>query len=137
RQAGVQMRRYTFVLAAATLALTLGAPTALAHDRESNNGVTMTLHIDPDDEPIATQPALLVIERVGTKSGFSWKTCRCTMTISDSNNTVVRSGAVGARTTFTFPAEGAYQIVYAGRVQKNGKWRTFKIAYAFRADPPG
>src|SRR5690349_13252336 len=124
------MRRYTFVVAAATLALAVGVPSALAHDRESNNGVTMTLHIDPDDEPIATQPAVLVIERVETKSVFSWKTCRCTLTISDSNNTVVRSGAVGAKATFTFPAEGAYQIVYAGRVQKSGKWRTFRIVYA-------
>lgn len=131
------MKRFSIVVLTAALACVVASQGAFAHDRESNNGVTMTLHINPDDEPIATQPALLVIEKVETKSSFSWKTCRCSMTISDSNDKVIRSGPVGARTVFTFPVEGAYQIVYAGRVKQKGTWRTFKISYAFRADPPG
>jgi hypothetical protein len=125
------------VVMTTALACVVAAQCAFAHDRESNNGVTMTLHINPDDEPIAAQPAVLVIEKVETKSSFSWKTCRCSMTISDSNDKVIRSGSVGPRTVFTFPVEGAYQIVYAGRVQQKGTWRTFRIPYAFRADPAG
>jgi hypothetical protein len=132
-----KMKRFSIVVLATALACVVVVQCAFAHDRESNNGVTMTLHINPDDEPIATQPALLVIEKVETKSSFSWKKCRCTMTISDSSGKVIRSGSVGAKTVFTFPVDGAYQIVYAGRVQQKGTWRAFKISYAFRADPPG
>ena len=96
------MKRFSIVVMTAALACVVASQGAFAHDRESNNGVTMTLHINPDDEPIATQPALLVIEKVETKSVFSWKSCRCSMTISDSNDNVIRSGPVGARTVFTF-----------------------------------
>jgi hypothetical protein len=61
-------RRSTSVLAVALLAL-LGAVPAWSHDIITNNGVTVTVHVDPNDEPVATQPATIVIESVKTRTG--------------------------------------------------------------------
>ena len=38
----------------------VGAGAAWAHQPATNNGVTVTLHVDPDDDPVATQPATIV-----------------------------------------------------------------------------
>ena len=55
----------------------VGAGAGYAHDRETNNGVSVTVHIAPDDDPIATQPATIVVEKVETKAKFTWATCKC------------------------------------------------------------
>ena len=95
------------------------------------------MHVDPDDDPIATQPAAMVVEKVETKTTFSWATCRCTWKITDSSGAVVFSGAAKPRTPFTFPASGAYQLSFAGRVKvTKTRWRTFRINFAFRAEQP-
>ena len=72
-QANVEVLRCTVTCWSCSLAppLTLmGAGGAWAHDRETNNGVTVTLHVDPNDAPVTGQPATLVIESVETKAAF-------------------------------------------------------------------
>ena len=129
-------RPLAVVLACCAVALA-AAGIAGAHDRETNNGVTVTLHIDPDDDPVATQPATLVVEKVETKATFSWTTCQCAWKISDSTGAVLFKGKAKARTTFTFPAPGAYQVSLSGRVKATKtRWRTFRIDFAFRAEDP-
>ena len=129
-------RRSTSVLAVALLAL-LGAVPAWSHDIITNNGVTVTVHVDPNDEPVATQPATIVIESVKTRMGvFTWKTCKCTLAVSDSSGKVLRQGPATQRTPIVFPEPSAYQLTFAGRVKRNGVWRTFKIVDALRADAP-
>jgi hypothetical protein len=114
-----------------------GASAAWAHQTETNNGVTVTLHVAPDDEPIATRPALVVVESVKTRTGrFAWSTCLCTLEISSSAREVLRRGRTGRRTTFTFPAAGAYRLTFAGRVKRKAGWRPFKVSFVLRADAP-
>ncbi len=64
------MQRQLLVVFACAVFTLVGAGEACAHDRETNNGVTVTLHVDPDDAPVAGQPATLVIESVDTKATF-------------------------------------------------------------------
>ena len=131
------MQRLLAAALACALALLTWAGIAGAHDRETNNGVTVTLHIDPDDDPIATQPATLVVEKVETKATFSWKTCNCAWKITDSSGAVLFSGPAKARLSFTFPEPGAYQLTLSGRVKATKtRWRTFRIPFAFRAEAP-
>jgi hypothetical protein len=115
----------------------IGAGGAWAHQTATNNGVTVTLHVAPDDEPAATQPAFIVVESVKTRTGrFAWATCRCTVEISNSAREVLRRGPAGRRTVFTFPEAGAYRINVAGRVKRKAGWRSFKVSFAIRADAP-
>jgi hypothetical protein len=115
----------------------VGAGGAYAHDRETNNGVSVTVHIAPDDDPIATQPATIVVEKVETKATFTWATCKCAWKITDSSGAVVYSKPAKVKTPFVFPEPGAYQLTFSGRVKATKtRWRAFKINYAFRAEPP-
>jgi hypothetical protein len=42
-----------------------------------------------------------------------------------------------AKTPFVFPAPGAYQLTFSGRVKATKtRWRTFRIDYAWRAEAP-
>ena len=97
--------------------------------------MSVTIHIAPDDDPVATQPATIVVEKVETRAKFSWATCRCWWKITDSSGTIVYSKPAKAKTVFTFPQPGAYQLTFSGRVKvTTTRWRTFRIPYAWRAE---
>lgn len=122
-------------LLAALAALAVAAPLALAHQTVTSHGVAVTIHIAPDDEPVAGEPAEIVF--VGARRR-GWRLdrarCRCRLRISDSSGVVVLDRALRTRTTtFTFPRPGAYEVVVSGRVAKGAKRRAFKARFAYRA----
>ena len=127
--------RTTAFAVAATATLALCAP-ALGHETVTDRGVAVTLHVLPDDEPQAGQPATIVAVKVRPPKGgrFAFKTCACRIRIADASGHVLLSKRTGQRTTFTFPAAAAYQITYSGGYRaKGGKTRTFSAAFATRA----
>jgi hypothetical protein len=135
------MLRGTFIvalIAAASLVL-LVAP-ASAHQIASNNGVSVQVHVNPNDEPIAGNPTTIWVVRVKNVKGkgtFSWATCRCQLKVFDSSGTVIQTGpAKAAQTAVTFPEAKAYGITFSGRIKRNGIWKTFKVSYAIRATAP-
>ena len=129
---------YLAVLGAAILAVVV-AP-AWGHQIASNNGVSVQVHVNPNDEPIAGVPTTIWVVRVKNVKGkgtFSWVTCRCQLKVFDSSGAVVQSGrATSARTAATFPEAKAYGITFSGRIKRNGVWKTFKVSYAIRAAAP-
>jgi hypothetical protein len=129
-------RPFAVALVSVAVALT-GIGVASAHDRESNNGVSVTLHVNPDDEPIATAQSVLLVEKVETRATFTWATCRCTWRITNAAGKLLYLGKARVRTPFVFPESGAYQLRFVGRVKVTKvRWRVFRITYALRADPP-
>jgi|SRR5690348_2177948 hypothetical protein len=109
-------------------------PSAAAHQTLVNNNVAVTLHVAPNDEPIAAQEAIVSIPRIATSKGkFAWATCACTMRIFQPAGAVLLDGPAVPRRTFTFPSAGAYGITVAGRVKRNGKWARFKVTFGIRA----
>jgi hypothetical protein len=110
---------------------------AQAHQTASNNGVSVTMHVSPDDEPIADAPALILVPRVKPRTGkFAWAICRCTLKVSSASGEVLRNGRAFPRNEFVFPEAAAYRIDFAGRVKRNGKWVKFKVWFAIRASAP-
>jgi hypothetical protein len=120
---------------AGAVALALAVAPAWSHQIASNNGVSVQVHVNPNDEPIAGEPTTVWVVRVKAKDAvFSWKTCRCRLTVFDSSGTVLlASAATVPKTPVTFPEPKAYGITFAGRVKRKGVWRTFKVTYAIRA----
>jgi hypothetical protein len=129
-------RRITGVVLGFAVALAC-AGGALAHQTATNNGVTVTVHVAPDDEPIVGVVSVIGVTRVTTRPGrFAWATCRCTVEVRYAEGQVLRRGRAGPRTEFTFPAAGAYEIRVAGRVKRGKVWRWFKVAFVVRANDP-
>ena len=128
-----KIRLRTALLACFAVAL-IGAGVASAHQTLVNNGVAVTLHVTPNDEPVAGEVAQLLVPKVKTRTGkFSWATCRCTIKVSDSAKNVLLNAPATPRTEFTFPGPAAYKIEVAGRVLRKGKWAVFHVAFAIRA----
>ena len=132
------MHRFRLLAALAVLALALAcAGTAWAHEPMTSNGVTVTLHVDPDDAPVAGRPATVLFEEVRVPKGtaFAWRTCACTLAVTAADGTPVRKGALATRAAqVVFPAPGAYEIALAGRVRRGTAWKAFRVAWAIRAD---
>ncbi len=131
----VQRLLYVALIGAAALAV--AAAPAGAHQIASNNGVTVQVHVDPDDEPIVGQATTVWVVRVRARNAtFAWKTCRCRLKVFDSSGAVVLDTVARApRTPVTFPEAKAYGITFSGRVKKKTArgFRAFRVTYAIRA----
>jgi hypothetical protein len=113
---------------------TMSASAALAHQTDSNRGVSVTVHVTPDDEPVSGQPSRVIVSKVRPGSGrFAWKSCKCYLRISDSAGNVVLNRRAKRTTRFTFPRATAYEIVFSGRVKRSGGYKRFRVSFAIRA----
>ncbi|MDX6408097.1 MAG: hypothetical protein QOE13_1168 [Gaiellaceae bacterium] len=114
--------------------LTFSVSSAAAHQTLVNNRVAVTLHVAPNDEPVAGEQTTVWIVRIGTSKGkFTWSRCKCTLKIFKPDGTVLLDGKAPRKTQFTFPDIGAYGITVAGRVRRNNAWAAFKVTFGIRA----
>ena len=120
---------------ALTLALTVGAGVAVAHQTAYDRGVAVTVHVSPDDEPVARQPATINVVRVKVPGSgrFSFRSCGCRLRVTDSSGAVVLSRSAGKHTRITFPRPAAYQIVFSGSYRRGSAKRSFRTTFAIRA----
>ncbi len=120
---------------AAFAAPVLTAP-ALAHETVTDRGVAVTMHVLPDDEPVAGRPSTIVIVKVAPRSGrFTFKACTCRIKVAHSSGHVLLDRRTGKRTSFTFPDPAAYEITYSGTYRaRGGKTKRFSTAFAIRAN---
>lgn len=134
------LRRISILALLGAASLMLVVAPAWAHQIASNNGVSVQVHVNPNDEPIAGTPTTIWVVRVKNVKGkgtFSWATCRCQLKVFDSSGAVIQSGPAKApQTSVTFPEAKAYGITFSGRIKRNGVWKTFKVSYAIRAAAP-
>ncbi|HZR94665.1 MAG TPA: hypothetical protein VFA56_03160 [Gaiellaceae bacterium] len=132
----MRLARTTTLGAVVATACLVGAPVAAAHQTLVNNGVAVTLHVNPNDEPVAGEPADISILRISTRKGtFSWATCSCTMTIFEPGSTPLFDGKAVPKTQFTFPDPVAYGVTVKGRVRRAKRWAKFTVTFGLRADP--
>jgi hypothetical protein len=124
----------TLACCTATILLTLGAAAAPGHQTEISKGVSVTMHVTPEDQPVAGRSSKILVTKVRPNRGrFSWRTCKCYLRISDSTGKVVLNRRAKRTQSFTFPRATAYEIVFSGRVKRNGKFVRFRVDFAVRA----
>ncbi len=118
---------------AAVLAL---SASAFGHQTVSDHGVAVTLHVLPDDEPVAGRRATIVAVAVRPPKGgrFTFRSCTCRVKVTTATGRVLLNKRTGKRTSFRFPDPAAYEITYSGRYRaKNKKTKRFSAAFAIRA----
>ena len=127
-------RLSTLACCIATILLTLGAATAPGHQTESSKGVSVTMHVTPEDEPIAGRSSKILVTKVKPNRGrFSWRSCKCYLRISDTTGKVVLNRKASRTMSFTFPKATAYELVFSGRVKRGGTFKRFRVDFAIRA----
>lgn len=118
----------------------LSNSTAAAHEVQVAADVGATLHIEPNDiaqAGQATEMWFALTRKGGTVIPLA--ECDCTLTLYDSQNTVVAEPTLAAVSaegfnsipgaTVTFPEVGAYELVLAGTPQQNGQFSPFELRY--------
>jgi hypothetical protein len=117
------------------VALLLAVPAALAHQTVTSNGVSVTVHVAPDDEPQAGKPAQFTVVKVKRKGWrFRIGHCGCRLKIVDAEGRKVFDRPVNTtRTRVTFPRAAAYQVTFSGHVTRKGHRRSFAAGFAYRA----
>jgi len=111
-----------------------GVSTSLGHQTKSNKGVSVTMHVTPDDEPVSGASSRILVTKVRPNRGtFSWKSCKCYLRISDSTGNVVLNRKAAREMRFTFARTGAYELVFSGRVKRGKSYKRFRASFAVRA----
>ena len=120
-------------VAVAAIALTV-APSG-AHQTTTSRGATVTLHVDPDDEPIvgANTPVSIIRLKVPKGAKFSFSSCACRLKVVSGSGQVIADTTMKKLARVRFPAAAAYQLTYSGRYRKGKSTRKFAATFAVRA----
>ena len=114
--------------------------TAFAHVLKTDNNIGVVLHIDPNDNPVANEPATLIFEIKDTQNKFSLPNCDCNLAIA-SNGQLISSFPVTGQGTdntgiikFTFPGKSVYSLTLTGQPKGNANFQKFSLEWDWRVD---
>lgn len=107
------------------LGVSLIPASALAHElvRDQSGGAGALVYIDPDDDPIAGQPATLFFEF--PDNTMTAKSSKASLTITDERGAAatvpIKADGSSLSGTYVFPRQGSYQIKL--EIEQAGKAR--------------
>ncbi len=127
------------------IAILFVATPASAHTFQTDGSITVLLHTNPDDDPIAGQPAAVLFQITDTANKFDSSKCDCSVTISRQNNIlftapllrVVGASIYDLTQAYTFQERGVHQITVNGKPKIAGEFQSFKVQHDLRIDRGG
>lgn len=144
RHAKFTLKQVLLVLPMYLLIMGTTIPSVSAHELESNNGVSVIFHIEPDDNPTAGEPTVLNMLYSHEAGGF--KISNYTLKVElHQGDTLVASYPVapaffGATregdSTITFPSVGSYDIKLIGTAKEKSV-QSFKLDYDAKVSNAG
>ena len=127
----------------AGVALVLGVPgLASAHQIGHDNGVSVILHVEPADTPVAGVPTELRLYYGSVSAGTTFNTtfCTCRVMVTADNKTIVDEpitaefgSGTEATAMVTFPKLAVYSVIVSGKAT-NGQFGTFSVPFVVRVD---
>ena len=121
--------------------IALSPKDAAAHFLLTDGSIGAVLHMDPDDDPIAGQPAVFHYEIKDKQGKFTPQGCTCTFSISE-NGASIFSQDLYLNTpqnsldvplvTYTFPKLDVYQIILTGTPKPGADFQPFTLTYNAR-----
>lgn len=115
------------------------AGTAEAHFLAVDGSIGVTLHIDPNDAPIAGQASAFYLDIADLAGRFALDQCDCRVTVFEGGRQLF-SQTVGGRSssqadfTFTFPQPDVYRVELKGMPDSAGRFQKFNIGWDIRVD---
>lgn len=132
----------TYVLL--TIAALYPLSIAQAHELKSDGSISVLLHINPDDDPVAGQPSELLFLISDKNKKFKAEECDCKATVIDNNEMVFSSSLFKGKTSYrgifapaipyTFPRKGMYTVKLVGKPKNTDGFQSFSLSYDIRID---
>ncbi|HVO86568.1 MAG TPA: hypothetical protein VMT23_02435 [Candidatus Binatia bacterium] len=141
----VAMGKKTLVILATVLTFLglLQLPkSASAHILATDGNMEVTLHIRPDDDPVAGEPQILVFLYYDSLDVFNAQQCSCVVTIQKNGQTLDHQTSTAPTAYFgqlpyTFKSQGVYNVYLSGTPIAGASFQPFKVSYYFRVTGNG
>lgn len=121
-----------FVLMVASLAFAIPAS---AHVLQSDGNIGAVMHIDPDDDPIALQPAYFFFDFKDKTGKFTPVNCTCVFSIEEAGKQIYSQPILKSDNeliTFTFPQKDVYTVKVTGTPSPVDSFQPFTLKYDVR-----
>lgn len=116
-------------------------PRVSAHFLNTVGDIGITLHVDPDDDPIPGKQAYLYFL---FNNNFNLGACNCTITIKEQGKQIFQQQLVkekvskssiwGTSIPYVFPQNDVYQIILSGQPKIKNIFQPFTTSWYFRVD---
>ncbi len=113
-----------------------------AHDFENEEEIGATMHVDPNDKPIANEESRINFEFISTSNDFNLQECNCTVTIYKNGRQLLSEELVpdedlpdSLGKSYIFPEEGEYNIQLTGKSLHADSFKEFSFDYPIRVLP--
>lgn len=118
---------------------------AYAHFTETDGPIAVTLHIDPNDNPIPGKKANLYFLFTDKTKAFHIIECNCTVIVTEQGKQIFQKplseqksshlSVWGTYIPMVFPHNDSYHISLTGKPQMKGSFPSFSVSWDFRVDP--
>lgn len=118
-------------------------PMASAHVTKSDHGVNITMHINPDDDPIAGPQSMFLLKIDDKNNNFNLNNCICTARILENGKeifaTPISTNNISASLydtifAFPFPEKNTYQVIIDGKPITGEDFEPFSTTFDVRVD---
>ena len=104
---------------------------------DGNAGVV--IHVDPNDDPVAGEPARVFLEIKHKSPQFNAAACDCRLRISRDGTTVVEQAVRpgdfhSSVASLVFPAGGIYRVAVSGKPSAGAGFDPFEVAFDVRVE---
>ena len=128
-----------FILFASALFFCFATSPAEAHFLSVDGNIGTTLHIDPDDAPIANQTATFYFDIADKTGEFNIAHCNCVASISEGGHQLFsqqigQDGFSDASFSYTFPQIDVYHVQLKGTPNPVNSFQPFTIGWDIRVD---
>jgi len=116
-----------------------------AHFEETDGSISVTLHVEPNDNPQPDKKANLYFLFEDTAKKFELNKCNCIVTVNEQGKQIFQKRLTelksrhfsiwGTYIPFIFPHNDVYHIALTGKPLTNNIFSPFSVSWDFRADP--
>jgi hypothetical protein len=115
---------------------------ASAHVLKIDGSIGVTIHVDPDDDPIVGEPASFFLEIKDKQDVFRPENCTCVATISKGSEPIFSTdlftnGSGNSLTaapffSYVFPERNIYTVTISGTPKTSQAFQSFSVRYDLR-----
>lgn len=125
----------------AVIALALLASTAGAHMLKTDGDIGVLMHVDPNDEPLAREPATFYFEIKDRSGRFSAARCDCRLRVLVQGRQLAEQSAqadgAALASAYTFAEGGVYRVELRGAPTGDAGFAAFSVPFDVRVERNG